>query len=158
MDLCPTLAVRWVGIVQGDCWRGSGRYRDLYRVREGVGWRLSPLGWERGCYSPGRLLRGSGTVSGLTLGWVGSEMGWWVSLLGWQVGWDSPERLFWGLRRYRDLHAVEMGWCGLMGTLHGPRRDCAWDMGLLVKGSVTVPVLYRGRWGIRGWGFLNGLW
>ena len=67
---------------------------------------MSPLRWERRCYSPGQLLRGSGTVPGFTLGWVGDGMGWWVSVLGWQVGWDSPARLFWGLRQYRDLHTV----------------------------------------------------
>ena len=42
-----------------------------------------------------------------------------------------------------------------MGTLHGPRGVCdspTWDMGLLLKGSVTVPGLILGLVGDEGVG------
>ena len=47
-----------------------------------------------------------------------------------------------------------------MGTHHGPRRGCnspTWDMGLLVKRSVTVPGLIPGWVGDEEGGCPNGL-
>ena len=72
----------------------------------GVGWWVSPLGWEGRWGSPRRLLMGvrncTGIYTGLSIGWDGLV----VSFLGWERDLDSPGRLLWGLRRYRDLHQV----------------------------------------------------
>ena len=51
-------------------------------VGDGVDWWMSPLVFERGWCSPGRLMRGSESVPGFILGWVGVR---------WIGGWFGSE-------------------------------------------------------------------
>ena len=83
------------------------------------GW-VSLLGWEGGCDSPRRLLRGSGTVPGFIQVWVRGWVSWWVSPLGWERGWKSLGRLLRGVRNGTRIYTgLRVGWGGLVGVPPG---------------------------------------